>query len=129
VAGYKREIATGRNPRDVKVLLAQEIVARFHGASAAVDALSDFDARFRQGAIPDDIREVVLDSVDGVLGIAQILRQSGLMASTSEALRMIGQGGVRVDGTKIEDKNLAFPAQSDFVLQVGKRKFVRVKIS
>ncbi|MFZ4535053.1 tyrosine--tRNA ligase [Propionivibrio sp.] len=129
VAGFKREIAAGRNPRDVKVLLAQEIVARFHGASAAVDALSDFDARFRQGAIPDDIREVVLDSVDGVLGIAQILRQSGLMASTSEALRMIGQGGVRVDGTKIEDKNLAFPAQSDFVLQVGKRKFARVKIS
>ena len=128
VAGYKREIAGGRNPRDVKVLLAQEIVARFHGAAASVDALSDFEARFRQGAIPDDIPEVVLDSVNGALSVAQVLKQSGLTSSTSEALRMIGQGGVKVDGEKIEDKNLAFPARNDFVLQVGKRKFARVKI-
>lgn len=128
VAGYKREIAGGRNPRDVKVLLAQEIVARFHGAAASVDALSDFEARFRQGAIPDDIPEVVLDSVNGALNVAQVLKQSGLTSSTSEALRMIGQGGVKVDGEKIEDKNLVFPARNDFVLQVGKRKFARVKI-
>ncbi len=128
VAVFKREIASGRNPRDVKVLLAQEIVARFHGAAASVDALSDFEARFRQGAIPDDIPEVVLDSVDGVLSVAQVLKQSGLTSSTSEALRMIGQGGVKVDGVKIEDKNLAFPACGDFVLQVGKRKYARVKI-
>jgi tyrosyl-tRNA synthetase len=128
VARFKREIASGRNPRDVKVLLAQEIVDRFHGAKAAVDALADFEARFSQGAIPDDIPEVILDSVDGVLGVAQILKQSGLTSSTSEALRMIGQGGVKVDGTKIEDKNLTFDAQCDFVMQVGKRKFARVKI-
>jgi tyrosyl-tRNA synthetase len=128
VAGFKREIASGRNPRDIKVLLAQEIVARFHGAAASVDALSDFEARFRQGAIPDDISEVVLDSVNGELSVAQVLKQSGLTSSTSEALRMIGQGGVKVDGAKIEDKNLAFPAGGDFVLQVGKRKFARVKI-
>ena len=128
VAEFKREIASGRNPRDVKVLLAQEIVARFHGAAASVDALSDFEARFRQGAIPDDIPEVVLDSVNGALSVAQVLKQSGLTSSTSEALRMIGQGGVKVDGEKIEDKNLAFPARNDFVLQVGKRKFARVKI-
>jgi tyrosyl-tRNA synthetase len=128
VAGLKLEIASGRNPRDVKVLLAQEIVARFHGAAASVDALSDFEARFRQGAIPDDIPEVVLDSVDGLLSVAQVLKQSGLMSSTSEALRMIGQGGVKVDGVKIEDKNLAFRARDDFVLQVGKRKFARVII-
>jgi tyrosyl-tRNA synthetase len=128
VAGFKREIASGRNPRDVKVLLAQEIVARFHGAAASLDALSDFEARFRQGAIPDDIPEVVLDSANGALSVAQVLKQSGLTSSTSEALRMIGQGGVKVDGMKIEDKNLAFPARNDFVLQVGKRKFARVKI-
>jgi tyrosyl-tRNA synthetase len=129
VAGLKREIAAGRNPRDVKVLLAQEMVARFHGQSAAVDALADFEARFSQGAIPDDIPEVLLVSVNGTLGLAQVLKQSGLMSSTSEALRMIGQGGVKVDGAKVEDKNLEFPAGSDFVVQIGKRKFARVKIS
>ena len=128
VAVFKRETASGRNPRDVKVLLAQEIVARFHGAAASVNALSDFEARFRQGAIPDDISEVVLDSINGALSIAQVLKQSGLSSSTSEALRMIGQGGVKVDGVKIEDKNLAFPASGDFVIQVGKRKYARVKI-
>jgi tyrosyl-tRNA synthetase len=128
VAGFKRAVAEGRNPRDVKVLLAQEIVARFHGAAAATDALADFDARFRQGGVPDDIPEVDLDSVDGVLGVAQVLKQSGLTASTSEALRMIEQGGVKADGTKIEDRNLVFPSGADVVLQVGKRKFARVRI-
>lgn len=129
VAALKRDIAGGRNPRDVKVLLAQEMVARFHGKAAADDALADFEARFSQGAIPDDIPEVLLSSVNGVLGIAQVLKQSGLTASTSEALRMVGQGGVKVDGAKIDDKNLEFPVASDFVVQVGKRKFARVKIS
>jgi tyrosyl-tRNA synthetase len=128
VSSFKREVAGGRNPRDVKVLLAQEIVARFHGAAAAIEALSDFDARFRQGGIPDDIPEVDLDSVDGVLGVAQVLKQAGLTASTSEALRMIEQGGVKADGAKIEDKNLAFAAGAVVVLQVGKRKFARVRI-
>ena len=129
VAGLKQDVAGGRNPRDVKVLLAQEMVARFHGKNAADDALTDFEARFSQGGIPDDIPEVLLSSVDGVLGIAQVLKQSGLTASTSEALRMVGQGGVKVDGAKVEDKNLEFPASSDFVVQVGKRKFARVKIA
>ena len=128
VAAFKRDIAGGRNPRDVKVLLAQEMVARFHGKGAAEDALADFEARFSQGAIPDDIPEVLLDSINGVLSVAQVLKQSGLTASTSEALRMVGQGGVKVDGAKIDDKNLEFPASSDFVVQVGKRKFARVKI-
>lgn len=128
IAGFKREIVDGRNPRDVKVLLAQEMVARFHGQGAAEDALADFEARFSQGGIPDDIPEVFLDSLNGALGIAQILKQSGLTGSTSEALRMIAQGGVKIDGAKIEDKNLEFPTKSDFVLQIGKRKFARVKI-
>jgi tyrosyl-tRNA synthetase len=129
VAGFKQDIAGGRNPRDVKVLLAQEMVARFHGKNAADDALADFEARFSQGAIPDDIPEVLLSSVNGMLGIAQVHKQSGLTASTSEALRMVGQGGVKVDGARIDDKNLEFPASSDIVVQVGKRKFARVKIA
>ncbi len=128
VADFKSEIAAGRNPRDVKVLLAQEIVERFHGRLAAVDALADFEARFRQGAIPDDLPEVTLDSAGNALSIAQILKQAGLMASTSESLRMIEQGGVKVDGTKIENKTLTFTAGNDFVVQVGKRKFARVII-
>ncbi len=129
IDAYKLDIAGGRNPRDVKVLMAQEIVGRFHGVQAAEDALADFEARFRQGAIPDDIPEVVLDSAGALLGIAQILKQSGLTGGTSEALRMIDQGGVKLDGAKIEDRNLAFPAGSAFVVQVGKRKYARVKIS
>ena len=129
IARLKQDIAGGRNPRDVKVLLAQEMVARFHGKNAAEDALADFEARFSQGGIPDDIPEVSLSAINGVLGIAQVLKQSGLTASTSEALRMVGQGGVKVDGAKIEDKNLEFPTLSDFVVQVGKRKFARVKIN
>ena len=128
LAGFKREIESGRNPRDIKILLAQEIVARFHGKQSAVDALADFVARFRQGVIPEDIPEVVLESVGGVLSVAQVLKQSGLSASTSEAIRMIDQGGVKVDGAKIVDKMLAFPVRSEFVVQVGKRKFARVKI-
>ena len=129
VAGFKQDIAGGRNPRDVKVLLAQEMVARFHGKNAADDALADFESRFSHGGIPDDIPEVLLSSINGVLGIAQVLKQSGLTASTSEALRMVGQGGVKVDGAKIDDKNLDFPASTDIVVQVGKRKFARVRIS
>lgn len=128
VAGFRREIASGRNPRDVKVLLAQEIVARFHGASAAVDALSDFEARFRQGGIPDDVPEVILVGGGEPMSIAQVLKQAGLTTGTSEALRMIDQGGVRMDGVKIEDKGLALSGPGPFVLQVGKRKFARVVI-
>jgi len=128
VAGFKSEIASGRNPRDVKVLLAQEIVARFHGAAAAVDALADFEARFRQGAIPDDIPDVVLVGECGGMVIAQVLKQAGLTASTSEALRMIDQGGVKIDGVKIDDRNLLLSGSSPVVLQVGKRKFARVEI-
>ena len=128
VAALKKEVADGRNPRDAKVMLGQEIVARFHGEAAAVDALADFEARFRQGAIPDDIAEFSLDAVSGGLAVAQVLRQAGLTDSTSEALRMIAQGAVKVGGEKIEDKNLVFPVGAVFVLQVGKRKFARISI-
>ena len=125
----RRNVLDGRNPRDAKVLLAQEIVERFHGAPAAVQALADFDARFRHGAIPDDIPELCLSGSDSALSIAQVLKQSGLTGSTSEALRMIDQGGVKVDGCRVDDKQLVLAPQGSYVLQVGKRKFARVSIT
>jgi tyrosyl-tRNA synthetase len=125
IAQFKREVETGRNPRDVKVLLAQEIVARFHSRQAAEDALADFNNRAK-GGIPDDIAEVTLAGAP--LGIGQLLKQANLCPSTSEALRMVEQGGVRIDGTVIADKGLKVNAGT-FVLQVGKRKFARVTLS
>ncbi len=129
IACLRHEVMGGRNPRDIKVLLAQEIVERFHGASAAVRALADFDARFRQGAIPDNIPEVSLLATDHSLSIAQVLKQAGLTSSTSEALRMIDQGGVRIDGCRVDDRNLVLSGKGPFVMQVGKRKFARVSIA
>ncbi len=125
IAALKEAVASGRNPRDVKVELAQEIITRFHDRAAAEDALADFEARFQRNAIPDDIVEVRLVVGDG-MQIAQILRQAGLTASTSEALRMIDQGGVRIDGEKLSDKGLVLTAGECVVLQVGKRKFARI---
>jgi tyrosyl-tRNA synthetase len=125
LAQYKTEVAAGRNPRDIKVALAQEIVARFHNQQAGIDALADFDNRAR-GGIPDDIPEVQLSGAP--LGIGQLLKQANLCASTSEALRMVEQNGVRIDGTAISDKALKVEAGT-FVLQVGKRKFARITLS
>lgn len=122
---FKQEIEGGRNPRDIKVLLAQEIVERFHSRQAAEDALADFDHRAR-GGIPDEIPEVALSGAP--LGIGQLLKQANLCPSSSEALRMVEQGGVRMDGVTISDKGLKVDAGS-FVLQVGKRKFARVTLS
>lgn len=128
IDGLRSDVAAGRNPRDVKVMLAQEIVARFHGAPAAEAALADFEARFRQGGVPDDLAEVVLDAPEAGLGIAQALRLSGLTATTSEALRMIDQGGVRLDGEKVSDRGLTLPAGASVVAQVGKRKYCRIVV-
>ncbi|OEZ67117.1 tyrosine--tRNA ligase [Janthinobacterium sp. HH103] len=125
LAQLKREVEEGRNPRDAKVALAQEIVARFHSQQAAEDALVDFVNRSK-GGIPDDIPEVTLAGAP--LGIPQLLKQAGLCPSTSEAMRMIEQGGVRIDGTVISDKGLQVAA-GEFVLQVGKRKFARVTLT
>jgi tyrosyl-tRNA synthetase len=122
---FKQEIEGGRNPRDIKVLLAQEIVERFHSRQAAEDALADFDHRAR-GGIPDEIPEVAVSGAP--LGIGQLLKQVNLCPSSSEALRMVEQGGVRMDGVTISDKGLKVDAGS-FVLQVGKRKFARVTLS
>jgi tyrosyl-tRNA synthetase len=122
---FKQEIEGGRNPRDIKVLLAQEIVERVHSRQAAEDALADFDHRAR-GGIPDEIPEVTISGAP--LGIGQLLKQANLCASSSEALRMVEQGGVRMDGVTVSDKALKVDAGS-FVLQVGKRKFARVTLS
>ena len=121
----RAECETGRNPRDAKVMLAQEIVERFHSRQAAEQALADFEARFRQGALPQDMPAVSLAGAP--LGIAQLLRQAGLVASASEALRNVEQGGVRVDGARIEDKGLKLQAGT-YVVQVGKRRFARVTL-
>jgi tyrosyl-tRNA synthetase len=130
IEGLQQEVRTGRNPREVKVLLAQEIVGRFHGSDVAGQALAAFDARFRQGAIPDDIPEVSLTAQGGqALILAQVLKQAGLTSSTSEALRMIEQGGVRIDGARVDDKHCTLAGQGPFVLQVGKRKYARVHIA
>ena len=128
ITQLKKEVDGGRNPRDAKVQLAQEMVARFHSKQAAEDALTDFEARFKQGAIPDNIPEVSLKSTNGTMAISQVLKQSGLTPSTSEAHRMIEQGGVKVDGVKIEDKTLTLNAPITVVLQIGKRKFAKVSI-
>jgi tyrosyl-tRNA synthetase len=126
VAGLKQECAQGRNPRDVKVLLAQEIVTRFHSQPASEKALFDFEARSKQGAIPDDIAEVTLGA--GPLGITAILKQAGLAPSSAEAIRNIEQGGVKVDGAKVADRSLNLSAGT-YVVQVGKRKFARVTVA
>ncbi|GBL45877.1 tyrosyl-tRNA synthetase [Sulfuriferula multivorans] len=129
IDGWREQINAGANPRDTKVHFAQEIVARFHGTAAAVQALNDFEARFRQGAIPDVMPEVSLQADNGSLSITQVLKQAGLTASTSDAMRMIEQGGVKVDGDKISDKTWVLSAGKCVVVQVGKRKFARVTIA
>ena len=125
LAQLKREVEEGRNPRDAKVVLAQEIVARFHSQQAAEEALADFVNRSK-GGIPDDIPAVTLAGAP--LGIPQLLKQAGLCPSASEAMRKIDQGGVRIDGTVISDKALQVAA-GEFVLQVGKRSFARVTLT
>ncbi len=128
ISRFREEAGSGRNPRDIKVLLAQEIVARFHGNAAAAAALEEFEARFRQGVLPEDMPEVVLPSANSPMPVVQVLKLAGLTASTSEAIRMIEQGGVKADGEKITDKNSVLPVGRGVVLQVGKRKFARVTL-
>jgi tyrosyl-tRNA synthetase len=128
VAQWKKEVEGGRNPRDIKVAFAQEMVVQYHGSIAAERALADFEARFRQGEIPADVPSVVLAAGADGLAIGHVLKQAGLTASTSEALRMIEQGGVRLNGEKVSDKGMKIARGARIVLQVGKRKFARVTI-
>ncbi len=129
VAGWKDEIAAGANPRDIKVRFAQEVVARFHDLAAADGALRDFDARFRHGGIPDDLPLQSIPSPADGLPLVQVLKSSGVSPSSSEAVRMVEQGGVKVDGQKVEDKGLRLAAGATYVIQVGKRRFARVALT
>ncbi|MBK8321342.1 MAG: tyrosine--tRNA ligase [Betaproteobacteria bacterium] len=128
IAGWKREVEGGGNPRDVKVRFAQEIVARFHDRSAAARALEDFEALFRHGGVPDDLVEQLIDVPADGGSIAQVLKSSGVCSSTSEAFQMIEQGGVKVDGQKVSDKALKLAVGGPYVLQLGKRKFAKVTL-
>jgi tyrosyl-tRNA synthetase len=128
VAAWKREVEAGGNPREVKVRFAQEIVERFHDRGAAEAALEDFESRFRHGGVPEDLAEQSIESPAEGLPIVQVLKSSGVCPSTSEAHRMIEQGGVRVNGEKVSDKSLRLPAGATYVLQVGKRKFAKVAL-
>ena len=128
IAKLKRECADGRNPRDAKVALAQEIVARFHSKRAAEDALATFEARFRDGALPESMPEVLLQTNGKGLPIAQLAKQAGLVDSTSEALRLIAGRGLKLDGEVVADRTLTVAAGNTVVLQAGKRRFARVKI-
>lgn len=128
VAGFKRQTEAGTNPRDIKFLLCDEIVSRFHGAAAAKKAQEAFISRFQKGAMPDEMPEKSLQSATGSATISWILKEADLTKSTSEARRMVQQGAVRIDGDRIEDENFELPAGACRVIQVGKRKFARVTI-
>lgn len=128
IAKWKADVSAGANPRDIKVRFAQEIVARFHSQTDAANALNDFQTRAK-GGIPDDVPETRVDIGSQSIGIASLLKQIGLVESTSEALRAIDQGGVRIDGEKVSDKNLQLAKGTTFVAQVGKRKFAKITLN
>lgn len=129
IASFKQAIADGANPRDYKVLLAKEIIARFHDEAAAEAAEQDFVQRFSKNAIPDDMPELELASEDGSLSICNLLKEAGLVNSTSDGMRMIKQSAVKIDGEKVSDTKLQVQAGTTAVYQVGKRKFARITLT
>ncbi|WP_297452140.1 S4 domain-containing protein, partial [Ferrovum sp.] len=124
---WKRAVEEGLNPRTIKVRLAQEIVARFHGQDAARQALEDFESRFRDHALPDDLPLTEISVGGEGLLLSQLLHRAGLSNSTSEARRLIESGGIRIDGEKATDQSLRFFSGAELTLQAGKRKFARVR--
>lgn len=128
IDALKKSVGGGANPRDIKFELATELTARFHGTAAAVRAKEDFIARFQQGSLPETLEEKSVKSARGGIAIAHLLKEAGLVPSTSEGLRMIRQGAVRMDGERVEDEKLEIPAGSNRVYQVGKRKFARIRV-
>jgi tyrosyl-tRNA synthetase len=122
---FKQAVSEGENPRNIKIKLAMELVARFHGEAAAEAALKDFETRFSKNAIPEDIPEV---EVKGPMPLANLLKEVGLVASTSEGHRMVKQGAVKQDGEKLTDSRAEVPVGTVGVFQVGKRKFARIKV-
>jgi len=129
VRRWRDEVAGGRNPREIKVLFAKEIVARFHGAAAAREAEEAFEQRFRHGQLPEDMPQVTLAGTADGVPVVQALKQAGLTASTTEAARMIEQGGVRLNGERLEDRAHRIARGETVVAQVGKRKVARITIS
>jgi len=129
IENLQTQVAEGMNPRDVKFQLAEEIISRFHDRAAAAQAQANFIARFQKGAMPDDMPEIVLFAVNGKLAIANLLKEAGLTASTSEAIRMLKAGAVKIDGAKVSDRGLEVQAGNRAVFQVGKRRFARVTLS
>ena len=125
---YKTDIATGKNPRDVKFDLAMEIIARFHDQHAAESAKQDFIERFQKGNIPDEMPEVTVKSSQGFIMLANLLKEANLVASTSEARKMIEQGAVRIDQERVSDAKLMIKADSSHIYQVGKRRFAKVTV-
>ena len=129
IAMMKRDVEAGKNPRDIKFELAKEIVSRFHGgAKTGQDAMQNFIARFQQREMPTDISEIELAGNGKGLALSRLLKEAGLTSSTSEAMRLIKQGGVRIDGEKAEDPALEINPGQAHVFQVGKRKFMRVRV-
>jgi tyrosyl-tRNA synthetase len=126
---FREDVASGANPRDIKFLLADEIIARFHSPAAAAAAKQEFIARFTRGAMPEDMPEVELTLEQGSIAIAALLKQAGLTASTSESFRMIQQGAVKLDGDKVSDRDLNLKSGTVVVAQVGKRKFARISLT
>jgi tyrosyl-tRNA synthetase len=129
IEALKQEMEEGKNPRDIKFLLAEEIVERFHNKESAIKATKDFIQRFQKNQIPDDIEEVELTYDTEDIGIANIIKDSGMVATTSEAIRMIKQGAVKCEGTKVEDSRARMTSFETTVYQVGKRKFRKIKVN
>ena len=129
IAALKQQAAEGRNPRDIKIELAKEIIARFHDEAAAEAAHADFTQRFSKNALPDDIPEVTVSIEAPAIAIPQLLKEAGLVESTSEAMRMIKQGAVKLNGdSKVEDSKMEFAKGTSTIFQVGKRKFAKVTL-
>ena len=126
---FKTSVAEGANPRDLKFLLAEELIERFHSKAAAVGAREDFIARFQKGAMPDEMPEVTVNTAEAAMPIAILLKNAGLVDSTSEANRMIQQGCVKINGNKVEDRNTLIQKGEVAVYQVGKRKFAKVSLN
>ncbi len=129
IEGFQARIAEGANPRDIKFLLAEELITRFHDAESATRARESFIARFQKGAMPDEMPEAEMAAPDGGLRLANLLKEAGLVGSTSEAMRMIKQGAVRIDGERVSDTALVCATGKTHVYQVGKRRFARVTVT
>lgn len=128
IASLKKSVDEGANPRDIKVTFAQEIVERFHSRTAATQAYEHFLSRFKRGEMPKDMPEITLTAENGTIPIANLLKEAGLTSSTSEAIRMIKQNAVKIDGERVSDRTLKISTETHHVYQVGKRRFARVKI-